>query len=305
MGKGATKGQFDNRGGDLLESRRQAMLIGKQVAMDRKTNSFDVAVRDGGVLVTGASSGIGEAVAVECARRGAKTLFLCGRDEGRLAAVAEACRAAGASRVHADRVDVTDADAVERWMRSCDAKCPLAVVFANAGRGTGRESAENVRATFALNVGGVVNTALSAIEIFRTHGPGKFAQLVLTASIAGYAPLSGCPSYAATKACVKSWGLSLRGFLRPENIRVNVVCPGFVRSRLTDRNTCPMPMFMEAPAAARIIVSRVRRDVGLIGFPWPIRLSAWFLGVLPWWLAEAVGRLLPEKNADNSQGITL
>ena len=273
--------------------------------MSKTTGTFDAALRDGGVLITGASSGIGEAVAVECARRGAKTLFLSGRDEGRLAAVAEACRAVGADCVRADKVDVTDPAAVDRWIRECDAARPLAVVFANAGRGTGKESTENVRATFDLNVGGVVNTVLPAIEVFRAHGPGKFAQIVVTASIAGYAPLPACPSYAATKACVKSWGLSLREFLRPEKIRVNVVCPGFVRSRLTDRNTCPMPMFMEAPDAARVIVSRVRRNIGLIAFPWPMRLAVWFLSILPWRLQAAIGRSLPEKNADNSQGITL
>ena len=273
--------------------------------MAHGTECFDSALRDGGVLITGASSGIGRAVAVECARQGARTLFICGRDARRLEDAAEACRAAGADLVKADIVDVADADAMGRWMRECDAIRPLAVVFANAGRGTGRESTENVRATFAINVGGVVNTVLPAIEIFRAHGPASFAQIAMTASIAGYAPLQGCPSYAATKACVKSWGLSLRGFLRQENIRVSVVCPGFVRSRITDRNTCPMPMFMEAPDAARVIVSRVRRNVGLIAFPWPMRLSSWFLSILPWRLAGAIGRMLPEKNADNSQGITL
>ena len=255
------------------------------------------------VLVTGASSGIGAAVAEECARRGVKHLFLCGRDAGRLAEVAERCRETGSASVQADVVDVTDEKATAEWMANCDATAPLGLVFANAGRGTGRESAANVRATFALNVGGVVNTVLPAIDLFRARRAG--GQIVITASIAGYAPLPGCPSYAATKACVKSWGLSLRGFLHPEGIKVNVVCPGFVRSRLTDRNTCPMPFFMEAPAAARKIVDGVVRNVGLIAFPWPMRLAVWGMSLLPWRLSETVGRLLPAKNADNTQGITL
>ena len=255
------------------------------------------------ILITGASSGIGAAVAVECARRGAKTLFLCGRDAARLEAVAADCRAAGAAEVQPEIVDVTDEKATAAWIAACDTRAPLGLVFANAGRGTGRESSENVRATFALNVGGVVNTVLPTIERFRARHAG--GQIVITASIAGYAPLPGCPSYAATKAGMKSWGLSLRGFLRPEGIKVNVVCPGFVRSRLTDRNTCPMPFFMEAPKAARIIVDRVIRNVGLIAFPWPMRLAVWALALLPWWLSEFVSSLLPEKNADNTQGITL
>ena len=255
------------------------------------------------ILITGASSGIGAAVAVECARCGAHTLFLCGRDRARLDAVAADCRAAGAACVVADVVDVTDAAATSAWLAACDARSPLELVFANAGRGTGRESADNVRRTFALNVGGVVNTVLPAIDLFRARrAPG---QIVITASIAGYAPLAGCPSYAATKAGMKSWGLSLRGFLKREGIKVNVLCPGFVRSRLTDRNTCPMPFFMEAPKAAKIIVSRVRRNVGLIAFPWPMRLATWFLSVLPWRLSEFIGSLLPAKNGDNATGITL
>ena len=99
---------------------------------------------------------------------------------------------------------------------------------------------------------------------------------------------------------MKNWGLSLRGLLRREGIRVNVVCPGFVRSRITDANTCPMPFFMEADKAARIILDRVERNVGLIAFPWPMRLGAWFLAALPWRLAEAIATRLPEKNGDNA-----
>ena len=257
----------------------------------------------GGVAITGASSGIGAALAEACARRGAGALYLCGRDRARLAEVAAACRAAGAARVQADAVDVTDAAAVAAWLAACDAEVPLTLVFANAGRGTGRESAANVRATFETNLMGVVNTVLPAIDLFRARrAPG---QIVLTASISGYPPLMGCPSYSGTKAAVKNWGLALRGFLKQEGIRVNVLCPGFVRSRITARNTCPMPFFMEAPRAARIILDHVARNTGLIAFPWPMRLAVWVLALLPWRLAEALGAALPAKDADNSQRITL
>ena len=247
------------------------------------------------VLITGASSGIGEAVALASAERGDR-LFLCGRDRSRLDAVAEACRARGAT-VRADVVDVADELAMREWMESCDSDAPLGRVFANAGIATFVEDEENVRRTFATNVGGVLNTVLPAIDVF-TH-PGDAArsprQIVITASIAGYGPLRACPAYSATKACVKTWGLSLRARLRRSGIGVSVVCPGFVRSRLTARNKCPMPFLMDADRAARIIIRRVDRGDALIAFPWPMRLAAWAAGSMPQWINALVNMVLPDR----------
>lgn len=251
------------------------------------------------VLVTGASSGIGEALAVVSARRGADKLFLCGRDAARLAAVAEKCRAFGAE-VFDRVVDVTDEAAVKAWLDACDAQGPLELVLSNAGVATGRETSENVKRTFAVNVGGNLNVVLGAVDLFRARPEGRrVRQIAITASIAGYAPLATCPAYAGTKAAMKNWGLSLRGMLKREGIRVNVVCPGFVRSRITDRNLCPMPFFMEAEQAAEIILARLKKNVGLVAFPWPMRLAVWLLSAIPWRLAEFASGLLPEKNRDN------
>lgn len=249
-----------------------------------------------GVLITGASSGIGAALASECARRGAATLFLCGRDRARLEQTAEICRQQG-SRVFAECVDVTDERALADWIARSEAEEPLDLVFANAGTATGPEITDNIRRTFAINVGGVVNTVLPAVEVLRKRAvkSANTPHIVITASIAGYAPLSGCPAYSATKACVKTWGLAMRGFLRKEGIAVNVVCPGFVRSRITDANTCPMPFFMEADKAAKTIVQRVLKDVPLIAFPWPMRLAVWALSCLPARFSGAIAAMLPEK----------
>ena len=244
-------------------------------------------------LITGASSGVGEALALACAQRG-DTLFLCGRNHGRLSAVADKCRALGAT-VYADVLDVADAEKTRLWLERCDAIAPLERVFANAGVSTGEETEPNVRNTFAINVGGVVNTVLPAINLFRSHRKPNNSQIVITASIAGYGPLKACPSYSATKACVKTWGLSLRGMLAPEGIKVNVVCPGFIRSRITDNNTCPMPFFMEADRAAEKILRGADRNRGLIAFPWPMRLSTWFLSILPYRVNALFNRLLPKK----------
>ena len=232
-------------------------------------------------LITGASSGIGEALALAAAKRG-DTLFLCGRDEKRLRAVAEKTHAAWKV------LDVTDEKAVRDWIREASATKPLDRVFANAGVSTGEETAANVRRTFAINVGGTVNTVLAAIE-------ANARQIVITASIAGYGPLKSCPSYSASKALLKTWGLSLRGMLAPRGIKVNVICPGFVRSRITDKNTCPMPFFMEADEAAARILRGVERNTGLIAFPAPMRFATWLLSILPFRLNELINSLLPKK----------
>jgi len=250
-------------------------------------------------LITGASSGVGEALALACAKRGDR-LFLCGRCEERLVAVVEACRKIGVA-VSKQVLDVADEEATRRWLRACDAEAPLDRVFANAGVSTGEETEANSRRTFAINVGGCVNTVLPAIELFRKRRPsngGKIPgrpQIVITASIAGYGPLKACPAYSATKSCVKTWGLALRGMLAPEGIRVSIVCPGFIRTRLTEGNTCPMPFLMDADKAADIILRRADRNVGVIAFPWPMRLGAWWISTLPWRINEFINSLLPKK----------
>lgn len=245
------------------------------------------------VVITGASSGIGEALAIECAKRGDR-LFLCGRNAQRLENTAEKCRALGAA-TDAETIDVTDSEAVAQWLTQCENKAPIERLFANAGVSTGEETSDNVRRTFATNVGGVVNTVLPAIEIFRNGQERTTKQIVITSSIAGYGPLKACPSYSATKSCVKTWGLALRGMLAPEGIAVSVICPGFIRSRITDANTCPMPFFMEADKAASIILKRADKNKGMISFPWPMRLSTWFLSIMPQFLNELINKLLPKK----------
>lgn len=248
------------------------------------------------VLITGASSGIGAALARELAGRGER-LFLCGRDRMRLDETVAACRALGAV-ADGEVVDVTDGERVRTWMEGCDAISPLGCVYANAGVAAGREDEDAVRRVFAVNVGGVVETVLAAQRIFRRRPSGGVrGHIVITSSIAGYAPLATCPAYSATKSCVRVWALALRQHLAGEGIRVTVVCPGFVRSRITDRNTCPMPFFMEAPAAARRILSGVARNRAIVAFPWPMRLLAYLASVLPWRLQAMLNRMLPPRTS--------
>ncbi len=245
------------------------------------------------ILITGASSGIGEALAIHYASTGAKNLFLCGRNSERLESVAAECRKYQ-TNVYTKILDVKDRSATKIWIEECEKTAPLNLVFANAGVATLQETDENIYNTFDINLYGVLNTALPTINIFKNRRDSN-KTIALTSSIAGYHGLMTCPSYSASKAAVKAWGEAQRLALKAYNINVSVICPGFVRSRITDKNTCPMPFFMEAPQAAKIIADRLEKNIGLIAFPWPMRLASWFGSILPSWLSELIYSKLPYK----------
>lgn len=246
------------------------------------------------VLITGASSGIGEALAVLYARSGAENLFLSGRNAKRLKDVVERCKHFGAN-AEGKIIDVADKEAMKKWILECNEKATLNLVFANAGVSTGEETSENIYNTFNTNVMGVLNTVTPAVELYRNYPENPVKTIAITSSIAGYHGLSACPSYSASKACVKAYGEALRNSLRTEGIDVNVICPGFVRSRITDKNTCPMPFFMEAEKAADIIYRGINKNIGLIAFPWPMRLGVWLLSILPNCLSDFIYSRLPHK----------
>jgi short-subunit dehydrogenase len=171
---------------------------------------------------------------------------------------------------------------------------PINLVFANAGVSTTEETPKNIYNTFNINIMGVLNTITPVIEIYKKRKDTDKI-IAITSSIAGYHGLPACPSYSATKACVKAYGEALRGCLLPYNIQVNTICPGFVRSRITDKNTCPMPFFMETEPAAELIAKRIEKNVGLIAFPVPMRLASWFISILPNCVSDFIYRMLPHK----------
>lgn len=246
------------------------------------------------ILITGASSGLGEALALDYAQPGI-TLFLSGRDSPRLKAVAQACRATGA-QVHERVLCVTDAEAMAAWIAQCDTIQPLDLVIANAGisagTGGGGETAEQARRIFTTNVDGVMNTILPAIDVMR---PRRHGQVAIMSSLASFRGLGSAPAYCASKAAVRVWGEGLRAWAAHDNIGVSVICPGFVRSRMTAVNTFPMPFLMHADKAARIIRKGLERNRGRIAFPlglyWPTRLFA----ALPSGLSDMIARRMPAK----------
>lgn len=246
------------------------------------------------ILITGASSGIGEALARLYAAPGI-TLALTGRDRARLDAVAADLRARGAA-VLAETVDVADAAALADFVARADQAAALDLVVANAGIGLGRPDPAgldaHVRATFAVNVDGVFNTIHPAITLMAGRGRG---QVALVASIAGYRGLPTAPAYAASKAAVKAYGEGLRPWLRVHGIAVSVINPGFVVSRMTARNAFPMPFLMSADKAAVIIRDGLARNRGRIAFPWPMAVMGWLLAAAPQGLLDLITARMPAK----------
>jgi short-subunit dehydrogenase len=252
------------------------------------------------ILITGASSGIGEALARAYAAPGV-LLALTGRDARRLESVAAACRDAGAT-VLAETVDAVDAAATEAFVAAVHAERPLDLVIANAGisAGTGRgtESREQARRIFAVNVDGVVNTVVPAVELIRAKpdpGGRPRGQVAIMSSLASFRGFPGAPAYCASKASVRVWGEALRGELHRFGVEVAVICPGYVRSRMTANNRFRMPLLMDADRAAHIIRRGLERNRGRIAFPWPMYLLVRFLLALPLATTDRMLRRLPKK----------
>jgi len=170
-------------------------------------------------------------------------------------------------------------------------------VIANAGvsAGTGGqgESETQAREIFAVNLAGVLNTVWPAIGPMRRRG---FGQIAVVASIAGFRGIPGTPAYSASKAAAKAYGEALRGWLARDGIRVSVVLPGFVRSRMTANNPFPMPLIMDADRAARIIRRGLAADKARIAFPWPMYALAWLVGALPPAWTDPILKVAPEKD---------
>lgn len=242
------------------------------------------------ILITGANSGIGAALSLHYASEGV-TLSLIARDEGRLLAIAAACREKGAV-VETVCIDVTDAQTMHHWLTARDAALPITLLIANAGIASGEDTLPPSRSVFESNIMGVLNTIDPIMPCMSKRGYG---QIALMASLAGYRGLPRCAAYSASKGFVKLYGEGLRGALKPHGVNLSVICPGFVRSGITDQNTCPMPFFMEANTAATIIAKGLSNNKGRIAFPWPMALSVWFLSILPDRLAAYLTRQLPAK----------
>ena len=249
------------------------------------------------ILITGASGGLGAALALAYAAPHVR-LSLHGRNARRLGQTATEVRKRGAT-VTVEVGDVTDVESMARWIAACDAMQPLDLVIANAGLslGTadGQESAAQTRAIVDVNLMGVLNTVHPAAALMRERGQG---QIALISSLAGFWGSPGAPAYCASKAAVRIYGEALRGDLAPLGVAVNVVCPGFIKTPMTDANPFPMPLIMSADKAAGIIRKGLAANRPRIAFPWTLYALVRLLAALPQDWTERLLPPLPKKGGE-------
>jgi short-subunit dehydrogenase len=243
-----------------------------------------------GIVITGASSGIGEALALDYAAPGI-ALALTGRDAQRLDAVAAACRSKGAI-VDAGRIDVVDRTELAGWLTAFDDAHPVDLVIANAGISIDKDNSSLddfsvVRKTLDVNFGGMLNTLEPLVARMKARHKG---QIAVVSSLAGFIGLSYSASYNASKAAVRVWGESIRYVLKKSGIGVSVICPGFVVSRMTAQAPFKMPFMMTAERASKIIRNGLAHNKARIAFPIPTKAAVWFGAMLPGnWIARLLG----------------
>lgn len=234
------------------------------------------------IVLTGASGGIGRALALELAQPG--TYFaLIARDADRLQPILQEVCAKGASGEVA-AIDIRERAQLHDYLLDLDARHPVDVVIANAGVTAGlgpdrtRESDADCERLTEINYQGVVNTVTGIVDAMQKRGRG---QIVLISSLAGMRALPDMPSYSATKAAVIAYGHSLRGWLKPFGVSVTIICPGFVTTPMSARHKGSKPFEMSAEKAARLMRRAMERRKAFFAFPFVLALGIRLQNLLP------------------------
>lgn len=245
------------------------------------------------VFITGASSGIGAALAEHYASQGA-TLGLVARRGELLQELAAKLNTPVATYA----LDVRNADALDQAAQDFIGRFGVPdIVIANAGvsRGTLTENKEDsvaFRAIMEINVLGMVHTFQPFIAAMRRAGKGS---LVGIASVAGIRGLPGAGAYSASKAAAISYLESLRVEMASSGIHVTTIVPGYIRTPMTEVNTYKMPFLMEADVAAVKFVKAIANKRRFVVIPWQMGCLARFMRFIPPFLWDWAMKNAPKK----------
>lgn len=230
------------------------------------------------VVLTGASGGIGEALAKRMAKPG-RHLVLIARDQARLDALKAQVENLGAT-AETISLDQRDTDAIRAAFADLNARMEIDLLIANAGVTAGlgpKKSAEpldGLDRQVDINLRGTMHTVTGVVEGMRARRRGH---IVMLASLAGMRALPDMPTYSATKAGVIAYGHSLRCWLKRDRVNVTVICPGFVTSPMSARHKGPKPFEMSADKAADKMWRAIEAKRAFFAFPfllaWGIRLQ--------------------------------
>jgi NAD(P)-dependent dehydrogenase (short-subunit alcohol dehydrogenase family) len=245
------------------------------------------------VVISGASSGIGLALARHYLEGGATVAAFARRGE-----LLQVLAAEFPGKVLCYTLDVRDASAILQAAADFMTRVGVPdIVIANAGvsRGTLTEYVEDEEVfqnVMDINVLGMVKTFQPFLAAMRAAKQGT---LVGIASVAGFRGLPGSGAYSASKAAAISYMESLRVEMYGSGVKVVTLCPGFIRTPMTDINTYSMPFILDADVAARRMARVIERGVSFAVVPWQMGVVGWVMKRLPRWLYDRLFAKAPHK----------
>ncbi len=224
-------------------------------------------------------------------------LFLCGRNLEKLQEVKKLCETLGA-QIFLQILDVENEQESKNWIEKIEENFSIDLIIANAGisAGTagGPENFSQVKKIFSTNLSGVLNLIHPAIAKMRER---KSGQIAIISSLAGFRGLPSSPAYSASKAAVRVYGEALRGNLAKFGIEVNVICPGYIKTPMTDVNKFPMPFLMSAEKCAQKIKRGLKKNQSRISFPFPLFFVVWLTTLLSNRITDPIFAKLPGKES--------
>ena len=228
--------------------------------------TFTAKPEDGAIWITGASEGIGKAVALQLADQGF-TVYISARSKDKLQQIEK--EYSGDGKLISALLDVTDRNANQKCVdRIIKQSGSLAVCILNAGtfrpvRGQDLKF-EDFDFTHSVNIDGVINGLIPAVEAMKHAGQG---QIAIVSSVAGYGGLPKNGPYGLSKAGISNLAESLKFDFDKMNIKIQLITPGFIDTPLTEKNKFPMPFLMPVDKAAERIVNGLKKSSFEITFP--------------------------------------